>query len=244
MVLKLIVAGTAVIASSVAMAQAETPAVGARSTPAGGGLSGPKYASYWAHPASAGPIRAAPTPHARIVGRLHWDTDDGYAEVYPVQRELIGGRGELWMRIGIPRRPNGSTGWVSAAELGALHRDDEQLKIDRETLEAVLYRRGRPIFSAPVGVGKLSTPTPPGHFWIREKLAGFAGDPLYGPFALGTSDYSVLTDWPGGGVVGIHGTDQPWLIPGRPSHGCVRLRNADIITLYRLIEIGTPVTIS
>lgn len=56
-------------------------------------------------------------------------------------------------------------------------------------------------------------------------------------------DYSTLTDWPGGGVVGIHGTDQPKLIPGRVSHGCVRLTNAAILRLGRLMPIGTRVTI-
>ena len=49
----------------------------------------------------------------------------------------------------------------------------------------------------------------------------------YGPWAFGTSAYSVLSDWPGGGVIGIHGTNQPHLIPGRPSHGCVRVEIGD-----------------
>jgi lipoprotein-anchoring transpeptidase ErfK/SrfK len=41
-------------------------------------------------------------------------------------------------------------------------------------------------------------------------------------------------------VVGLHGTNEPDLIPGRPSHGCIRLRNKDIIRLYRLVPRGTP----
>ncbi len=199
--------------------------------------------SYWAHPASAGPIRAAPTGNSRQIARLHWVTEDGYAEVYPVLGSRVDARGQRWLYIGIPRRPNGTKGWVGASELGPIHRDDESIVINRETLMITLFRDGREVFSAPVGVGKPSTPTPPGRFWIREKLPGFGGDPIYGPLALGTSDYSVLTDWPGGGVVGIHGTNEPWLIPGRPSHGCVRLRNADITRLYHLVQIGTSVTI-
>ena len=55
--------------------------------------------------------------------------------------------------------------------------------------------------------------------------------------------YSVLSDWPGGGVVGVHGTNEPELIPGRPSHGCVRLRNDKILRLVALMPIGTPVRI-
>jgi lipoprotein-anchoring transpeptidase ErfK/SrfK len=54
----------------------------------------------------------------------------------------------------------------------------------------------------------------------------------------------VLSDWPRGGVIGIHGTDQPQLIPGRVSHGCVRLINAAVTRLYPLVPVGTPITIN
>jgi lipoprotein-anchoring transpeptidase ErfK/SrfK len=93
-------------------------------------------------------------------------------------------------------------------------------------------------------VGKASTPTPAGRFWVREKMS--TGNPggAYGPWALGTSAYSPMSDWPGGGVVGIHGTNQPWLVPGRPSHGCVRMPNAAIRRLVGLIGVGTPVLIT
>ena len=73
---------------------------------------------------------------------------------------------------------------------------------------------------------------------MREKFR-VTGAPVYGPFALGTSAYAPhLTDWPGGGVVGLHGTNEPGLIPGRPSHGCIRLRNEKITRLYRLAPAG------
>ena len=64
----------------------------------------------------------------------------------------------------------------------------------------------------------------PGQFYIRDKLTNF-NNPFYGPIAFGTSARSaVLTDWPGGGFVGVHGTNEPDLIPGYISHGCIRLR--------------------
>ena len=53
----------------------------------------------------------------------------------------------------------------------------------------------------------------------------------------------VLTDWPAGGFVGIHGTDHPQLIPGHISHGCIRMRNHDILALAKLMPLGTPLTI-
>jgi hypothetical protein len=177
------------------------------------------------------------------VGRLHYLNEDGAFEVYPVLESYVDVAGRTWLRIRLPMRPNGRTGWVPRHDLGPLKAVRTMLRVNRATLRATLYRDGRAIWSSPVGVGKASTPTPAGHFWIRSRLRGLRGDPIYGPYAFGTAAYSVLSDWPGGGIIGIHGTDQPQLIPGRPSHGCIRVPNAAIRRLWRLMPIGTPVAI-
>ena len=118
------------------------------------------------------------------------------------------------------------------------------LYINRGLRLLQLERNGKRIFQASVGVGKPYWPTPEGQYYIRDKLLGFS-DPFYGPIAFGTSARSaVLTDWPGGGFVGVHGTNLPQLIPGPISHGCVRLRNPDILRLAGLMPVGTPVTIT
>jgi lipoprotein-anchoring transpeptidase ErfK/SrfK len=125
-----------------------------------------------------------------------------------------------------------------------LHTVDGYLLVDEQDLRATLFRDGHAIFSAPVGVGKASTVTPAGHFYVMEKLVT-VNAPVYGPVALGTSAYApTLSEWPGGGVVGVHGTDEPQLIPGRPSHGCIRMRNADMVRLWNLIQVGTPIEIT
>ena len=99
------------------------------------------------------------------------------------------------------------------------------------------------MFVARVGIGRPEYPTPGGRFYIRNRLTRYSS-PTYGPLAFGTSARStVLTDWPAGGFVGIHGTDQPGLIPGRVSHGCIRMKNAKILALGRLMPVGTPVTV-
>jgi lipoprotein-anchoring transpeptidase ErfK/SrfK len=78
---------------------------------------------------------------------------------------------------------------------------------------------------------------------VRSRLTRYRS-PRYGPIAYGTSARSAhLTDWPGGAVVGIHGTDRPDLVPGRVSHGCIRVRNRDLRRRARLLRIGTPVVI-
>jgi lipoprotein-anchoring transpeptidase ErfK/SrfK len=140
-------------------------------------------------------------------------------------------------------RPNGTVGWVPRSALDKFHAVRTFLDIDRKRLRATLYRNGKKVFSAPVGVGKSSTPTPPGNFWIRERLRNLGGGGIYGPLAFGTADYSVLSDWPGGGVIGIHGTNQPGLVPGRPSHGCIRMHNSDIVHLDKLMSVGTPLRV-
>jgi lipoprotein-anchoring transpeptidase ErfK/SrfK len=60
---------------------------------------------------------------------------------------------------------------------------------------------------------------------------------------IGSARSTRFTEWPVGGFIGIHGTDQPQLIPGRISHGCIRMRNRDILTLGRLLPVGTPLTV-
>jgi len=196
----------------------------------------------WAHPVLKGPVLARPRSGGRRVSRLRLRTEDGFREVYLVLRRHSDRRGRTWFLVRLPARPNGQKGWVSARALGALRTVTTRLVIGRRALRAVFYRGGRRVWSAPVGIGAPGTPTPAGRFWIRE---GFrvAGNSIYGKFAFGTSAYSVLSDWPGGGVVGIHGTNQPELIPGRPSHGCVRMRNRDVLWLAHRMPIGTPVRI-
>lgn len=207
-------------------------------------LSNQRTISRWAYPASEAPARAAPSQTARGIGRLSLLTSDAQAELYLALASRRVADGATWIRIELPSRPNGRTGWVPESALGPLHTVDGYLRVDRERLRATLYRGGHVIFSAPVGVGKPGTITPAGTFYVMEKLQAI-GAPLYGPYAIGTSAYApTLSEWPGGGVVGIHGTNEPQLIPGRPSHGCVRMRNADVSRLWHLIALGTPIVIS
>jgi lipoprotein-anchoring transpeptidase ErfK/SrfK len=203
-------------------------------------LSNERTLSRWAYPNSRALAYARPSGKAHAVYRMRWLTEDRLPELYLVLSEWTDPSGSRWVKIRIPKRPNGMTGWVRREALRQYTIVRTLLVVNRQTLRATLYRDGRKILQVPVGVGKASTPTPAGHFWIREKFR-VRGAPVYGPYALGTSAYAPhLTDWPGGGVVGLHGTNEPGLVPGRPSHGCIRLRNKDVTRLYRLVPRGTP----
>jgi hypothetical protein len=197
----------------------------------------------WATALARVTVRTKPGRTGKRVARLRYDTEDGFAEVYVVLTRHTDAKGAQWLKVRLPMRPNGRTGWVPRDALGSLHTVTTFLRVNKRTLRATLYRGGKRVWQAPVGIGKRGTETPSGQFYVRERLKVPSRDSLYGPLAFGTSAYSKLTDWPGGGVVGIHGTNEPQLIPGRPSHGCVRIRNRDIVRLGKLMPIGTPVRI-
>jgi hypothetical protein len=206
-------------------------------------LSNRTTSTRWAYTNLTSKVKSQPGGKGRTIGKLHFNTEDGPPEVYLALRLYTDTKGNEWVQTQLPGRPNGRVGWVARDALGEFHLIHTQLVIDRGTLRVTLYKNGKKAFQAPIGVGKASTPTPGGQSWIREKLHGF-GNAAYGPIAFGTGTYSnKLTDWPGGGVVGIHGTNEPNLIPGRPSHGCVRLKNAAILKLARKMAPGTPLLI-
>jgi hypothetical protein len=169
-------------------------------------------------------------------------TDGTQNDVLVLSRIDISPRSS-WYRVRLPILPNNSTGFVRKRDLSPLFTVHTHLYINRGATSATLKRDGKVVFKTRVGVGKSYWPTPRGEFYVRDKLTNF-NNPFYGPLAFGISARSaVLTDWPGGGYVGIHGTNQPQLIPGHISHGCIRLRNAAILALGRLMPVGTPVTI-
>lgn len=203
-------------------------------------LSNETTSSTWTVADYAQPIRSQPSATAPRVANLQFRSPDGFLQSYVLLREHWT-RGTAWIDLRIPGRPNGRTGWVMRSALDAFNHTNMEVVVNRSARRLTVYRRGRAVFTAPVGVGKPGTPTPAGHFWITENFP--SSDPSYGPYAFGTSDYSTLTDWKGGGIVGIHGTNEPQLVPGDPSHGCIRMHNADVLRLSRMLSVGTPLLV-
>jgi hypothetical protein len=183
------------------------------------------------------PVRVAPRPHARRIARL----TQFRADYRPTVTLAIGRRtrhGRTWYRIRLAGRPNGRTGWVRADGL-EWRRSVRRtvLAIDLSQRRLRVRRHGRRTRSFPIAVGAPSTPTPTGNFYLAA--AWRPSEPLYGAWAIETSAGAVITDWPGGGVIGIHGTNQPQLIGQAVSHGCIRMRNHDIRALRRWARPGT-----
>ena len=207
-------------------------------------LSNERTFTRWAHVASVQSIFRQPRSSSAVVARVHVYTEDGFPEVYLLLRAHWDAQGQEWVQLRIPGRPNGRVGWVRRGALEPLQLTHRLVVVDRGRLLLSVYSFGRLLWSAPVGIGAPAMPTPAGHFWIREKFK--VNDPTSGyyPYAFGTADYSRLTDWPGGGVVGIHGPYfAPWSIPGRISHGCIRLRASDDRKLAEYATPGTPLLV-
>jgi lipoprotein-anchoring transpeptidase ErfK/SrfK len=206
-------------------------------------LSDKSTMSRWAPVRVAVAARAQPRPRAPIVARIATRTPEGTVNITSILGSKEDRGGHVWVRVSLPVLPNGTTGWVPRAALGGYGYVATRLVVNVESFRVTLLRGDRAVFKAAAGVGKASSPTPKGEFFIRDRVTDF-NNPFYGPVAFGTSARSnTLTDWPGGGFIGIHGTNQPALIPGAISHGCIRLANKDITKLAKLMPVGTPVVI-
>ena len=144
----------------------------------------------------------------------------------------------------LPGRPNGSTGWIVQAGTRGLV-TGWRILVDLGARRLAVYRDGRRVVTMQAVVGKPSTPTPTGRFFVEETVRLAPGE-ADGPFALALSARSnVLQEFEGGpGQIGIHGRVGLGGTLGKAeSHGCVRLATASIDWLAARIGPGTPVKV-
>ena len=150
---------------------------------------------------------------------------------------------QVWYRIWVPVRPNETRGWIKEGQL-ALYTTSSKIVIDLSERRLYVYKRGAVAAKFKVAVGKPGLSTPTGSFYMTQKLRPPDPNGVYGVLQLGTSAFQPkLNDWPDGGQVGIHGTNEPWLIGKAISHGCVRMTNASVKEVSRLVPTGSPVEI-
>jgi L,D-transpeptidase-like protein/translation initiation factor IF-2-like protein len=150
-----------------------------------------------------------------------------------------------WAQVYLPIRPNGSVGWIRLADV-SVEGHNYRVRIDLTRHRLVAWKGDRRIMRTKVGVGKAVTPTPTGVYYITELLKQPDSSGLYGPWAFGLSAHSnVLHEFAGAdGILGLHGTNEPWLVGTDVSHGCLRLKNRVITKLARTLPVGTPVRIT
>ncbi len=195
----------------------------------------------------ATPVLAAPRANARRVGVLRQFRPD-YRPQYVLALSVVKAKKSkqpLWYRLSVPGRPNGKTGWVPASAVD-LSPVKKRIVIDVGARRFEFWSGSRLLRSGRVAVGRPGLETPTGLFYVTWKF-----DPRIDPnwsalgnYAFETSAYSPnLSDWPGGGIVGLHGTPQPELLGQAVSHGCVRLHNRDVEFMKNRVPLGTPIKI-
>ena len=157
---------------------------------------------------------------------------------------LVKQRRPGWLQVYLPVRPNLSSGWVRASQL-RLAADPYRVEVQLRRHRLIAWRGARRIVEQPIAVGKALSPTPTGRYYVTDLLRPPDPNGFYGPYAFGLSAHSpVFTTFEGGdGQVGIHGTNDPAAIGSDVSHGCIRVSNATITRLAKLLPLGTPVTI-
>jgi lipoprotein-anchoring transpeptidase ErfK/SrfK len=165
--------------------------------------------------------------------------------VLPVLGEATSPNGKHWLQVRLPGRPNSHTGWIKEHATRA-STTRWHIVVDTSSRRVTVYERGRPIRSVKAVVGKPSTPTPLGEFFVEESIRLRSYD-VGAPFALALSARSnVLQEFAGGpGQIGLHGLMNVGGTPGTAiSHGCVRLDNATMLWLVLHVGPGVPVTIT
>lgn len=150
------------------------------------------------------------------------------------------------LEVYLPVRPNGSTGWVNAADV-SITAVPYRIEVTISEFRLRVFRDDEVIMEEPIGVGTGERPTPGGIYYLKELLQPPDPNGVYGVYAYGLSGYSnVLLSFNGGpGVIGIHGTNQPDSVGREVSAGCIRLQNDDITRMVEEIglPLGTPVEI-
>ncbi len=171
------------------------------------------------------------------------------ATVLPVLTTKVDPDGRVWLKVRMPGRTlHGRipppTAWISG-----FHTEESitpwHVLVTRSARQMTLYKYGKVFRRFPVIVGKPSTPTPTGRFFVEETLTMPYGAPG-GPFAMATNARSrVLQEFEGGpGQIAIHGRNfLRGALGTAASHGCVRMDNRDVAWLVQRADAGTPVTI-
>jgi lipoprotein-anchoring transpeptidase ErfK/SrfK len=157
---------------------------------------------------------------------------------------LVAEQRQRWLKVFLPVRPNGSTGWVRARQV-RLFEHHFHIVVALKAHMITVYRRATVILREPVGVGKQQTPTPGGLYYTTELIRLPNPNGIYGSYAYALSGFSeVLRTFNGGeAFLGIHGTNDPSALGRDVSHGCIRMSNAGITKLAKLLPLGVPVLV-
>lgn len=164
-------------------------------------------------------------------------TREGMQVVFGVREN----KGE-WLKVQLPTRPNGATGWVRASDV-LVKTVPNHIVVEVGNRRLSAFKGSQLLMQTAVGVGTSKTPTPIGTFYVDFSIKN-PGSP-YGAHMLSVAGFSnVLRNFGGGvGQIAIHGWGNDGSIGQMSSNGCLRLSNADVVRLAGMAPAGTPVFI-
>jgi lipoprotein-anchoring transpeptidase ErfK/SrfK len=194
-------------------------------------------------------VRSSPKASGRVVASVAARRPiTGERTVLPVLGQAVDGSGRFWLHVRLPGRTRKTrpppTGWISATST-QLSSTPWHIVVDVRARRVVVYEGGVEQRRLRAIVGKPSTPTPRGEYFVEENVRLSAKVPG-APFALALSARSnVLQEFEGGpGQIALHGLENlGGQLGSAASHGCVRLGTGDVTWLAATIEPGVPVSI-
>ncbi|MGW4643879.1 L,D-transpeptidase [Sphaerisporangium sp. NPDC004334] len=149
-----------------------------------------------------------------------------------------------WMRVLLPSRPNGSTGWIHTGDGKTKESHSPyQVRIDLSDRRLAVFKDGQETGSWQVGIGTDKTPTPVGRTFLLAALSpsGVSYSPVILP--LGSHSEKLKTYDGGPGTVGLHGWPDKSVFGQAVSHGCVRLPKPALDAVTHL-PLGTMIIIN
>jgi lipoprotein-anchoring transpeptidase ErfK/SrfK len=187
------------------------------------------------NPSAAAPSKTLPNPWL-----LNNEPDKQIPQVFLVEQQRTDG----WVKVLLPERPNGSSGWVRASDV-QLTQNPYHLKVSLGDHKISVFQGTNSTYEGPVAIGAADTPTPPGKYYTRVLIQAPDPTTVYGPFAYGLSAHSeALTEYNGGDAeVGVHGNNDASVLGKSVTHGCIRMDNDQITKLSKVLPLGTPVEI-
>ncbi|GEM_PF-2715446 len=184
---------------------------------------------------------ATPTTDSTPIALFPAQNEFSDRYTFRVWEEHQNDSGDIWYRVQLPLR-SPTEGWIPASQV-VVTSHQKRFVIDTSAHTATLHEREEVLGTWRVGIGKTSTPTPLGNFYLWTKWEKNVNS-VYGRGVLGLSTHSeALPGWPGGGRIGIHGTFRTSDLARNISHGCIRMLNKELDALWNLLPLGMPIDI-
>jgi lipoprotein-anchoring transpeptidase ErfK/SrfK len=188
-------------------------------------------------------VYAEPDAETQPTELLANPNENGAPLVFLVDGTDVSGE---FVAVFLPVPPNGSTGWVRARDV-SLVANPYHIRVELTAHKLTVSNGSEVVLDTMVGVGTADAPTPGGVYYIKELLEPPDPNGVYGVYAYGLSGFTnnpdVAEQFGDGGVIGLHGTNQPELLGQDVSHGCIRVANDVITEMVSYLPLGTPVEI-